>query len=144
MKNKTFFKRYNIKVLPFRWKTELHYVIVKTLIKLIYNDAEKAGGKIYAEICSAAYRQVISAHKLFTDKEGNLMWFSKENNSNCCINTVDLPYPSAPLFLVYNPDLQKAMMTSIFEYSASGRWDKPFAAHDLGTIFKDTSHHCLL
>ena len=105
----------------------------RALDELIYNDAEKAGGKKYAEICSAAYRQVISAHKLFTDKEGNLMWFSKENNSNGCINTVDLTYPSAPLFLVYNPDLQKAMMTSIFEYSASGRWDKPFAAHDLGT-----------
>ena len=101
--------------------------------QMILNDAEKAGGKKYAEICSAAYRQVISAHKLFTDKEGNLMWFSKENNSNGCINTVDLTYPSAPLFLAYNPDLQKAMMTSIFEYSASGRWDKPFAAHDLGT-----------
>ena len=105
----------------------------RALDELIYSDAEKAGGKKYAEICSAAYRQVISAHKLFTDKEGNLMWFSKENNSNGCINTVDLTYPSAPLFLVYNPDLQKAMMTSIFEYSASGRWDKPFAAHDLGT-----------
>ena len=105
----------------------------RALDELIYNDAEKAGGKKYAEICSASYRQVISAHKLFTDKEGNLMWFSKENNSNGCINTVDLTYPSAPLFLVYNPDLQKAMMTSIFEYSASGRWDKPFAAHDLGT-----------
>ncbi|WP_291595972.1 glutaminase family protein [Bacteroides sp.] len=105
----------------------------RALDGLIYDDAEKAGGKKYAEICSAAYRQVISAHKLFTDKEGNLLWFSKENNSNGCINTVDLTYPSAPLFLVYNPDLAKAMMTSIFEYSASGRWNKPFPAHDLGT-----------
>lgn len=100
---------------------------------MIMKDAEKAGGKKYAEICAVSYRQVMAAHKLFTDKEGNLMFFSKENNSNGCINTVDLTYPSAPLFLAYNPDLQKAMMTSIFEYSATGRWNKPFPAHDLGT-----------
>ena len=56
------------------------------------------------KICAASYRQVMAAHKLFTDKEGNLMFFSKENNSNGCINTVDLTYPSAPLFLAYNPD----------------------------------------
>lgn len=101
--------------------------------EMIYDDAEKVGGKKYAEICSAAYRQVISAHKLFKDKQGNLLFFSKENNSNGCINTVDLTYPSAPLFLAYNPELLKGMMTSIFEYSASGRWNKPFAAHDIGT-----------
>ena len=101
--------------------------------KKLMEEATAAGGRKYAELCALAYRQVISAHKLFTDKEGNLLFFSKENNSNGCINTVDLTYPSAPLFLVYNPDLQKAMMTSIFEYSASGRWNKPFAAHDLGT-----------
>ena len=100
---------------------------------MIMKDAEKAGGKKYAEICAASYRHVMAAHKLFTDKEGNLLFFSKENNSNGCINTVDLTYPSAPLFLVYNPDLMKGMMTSIFEYSASGRWNKPFPAHDLGT-----------
>ena len=41
----------------------------------IYDDALKAGGKQYAEICSAAYRQAISAHKLFTDKYGNLLIF---------------------------------------------------------------------
>ena len=99
----------------------------------IYDDGMAAGGKEYAEILSASYRHVMAAHKLFEDEDGNLLWFSKENNSNGCVNTVDLTYPEAPLFLVYNPELQKAMMTSIFDYSLSGRWTKPFAAHDLGT-----------
>ena len=101
--------------------------------KRIYDDGLKSGNEHYAEILSAAYRHVIAAHKLFQDDEGNLLFFSKENNSNGCVNTVDLTYPEAPLFLCYNPELQKAMMTSIFDYSLSGRWTKPFAAHDLGT-----------
>lgn len=105
----------------------------RALDKRIYDDGLQAGGKKYAEILSGSYRHVIAAHKLFKDKDGNLLFFSKENNSNGCVNTVDLTYPEAPLFLVYNPTLQKAMMTSIFEYSRSGRWTKPFAAHDLGT-----------
>lgn len=100
--------------------------------KMIYDDGLAAGGKEYAEILSGSYRHVMAAHKLFEDKDGNLLWFSKENNSNGCVNTVDLTYPEAPLFLAYNPDLQKAMMTSIFDYSKSGRWTKPFPAHDLG------------
>ncbi|MCI5450621.1 DUF4965 domain-containing protein [bacterium] len=100
--------------------------------KMIYDDGMASGGKEYAEILSGSYRHVMAAHKLFKDKDGNLLWFSKENNSNGCVNTVDLTYPEAPLFLCYNPELQKAMMTSIFDYSKSGRWTKPFAAHDLG------------
>ena len=102
----------------------------------VYDDGLAAGDVKYAEILSASYRHVIAAHKLFRDDEGNLLFFSKENNSNGCINTVDLTYPEAPLFLCYNPELQKAMMTSIFDYSLSGRWTKPFAAHDLGTYPK--------
>jgi len=108
----------------------------RALDKRIYDDGFAAGGKKYAEILSGSYRHVIAAHKLFRDDEGTLLFFSKENNSNGCVNTVDLTYPEAPLFLVYNPELQKAMMTSIFDYSLSGRWTKPFAAHDLGTYPK--------
>ena len=99
----------------------------------IYDDGLASGNAHYAELLSGSYRQVIAAHKLFEDDGGRLLFFSKENNSNGCVNTVDLTYPSAPLFLLYNPELQKAMMTSIFEYTYTGRWSKTFAAHDLGT-----------
>lgn len=99
----------------------------------LMTDAEKAGGKEYAEMCALVYRHSIAAHKLITDTEGNLLFLSKENHSNGCINTVDLTYPSSPLYLIYNTELMKAMLTPIFYYSESGRWNKPYPAHDLGT-----------
>ena len=101
--------------------------------KTIYDDGLAAGNVKYAELLAGSYRQVMAAHKLFQDDGGRLMYFSKENNSNGCVNTVDLTYPSAPLFLLYNPDLQKGMMNSIFEYQRAHGWNKDWAAHDLGT-----------
>ena len=101
--------------------------------KQIYDDGLAAGNAKYAELLSGCYRHVIAAHKIFQDNKGNLLFFSKENNSNGCVNTVDLTYPSAPLFLIYNTDLMKGMCTSILDYCQSNRWGFDFAAHDLGT-----------
>jgi hypothetical protein len=96
-------------------------------------DMRGVGGENYAWLCTLSYRQAIAAHMLVADADGNPMLFAKENFSNGDIATVDVLYPSSPLFLFFNPKLLEAQIRPVLEYAAMhDRWRFPFAPHDLG------------
>ena len=94
------------------------------------SDAEKISTE-YAKVIAISYRQAVAAHKLAWDGEEGL-FVSKECYSNGCAATVDVTYPSIPLFLIYNPDLVEYMLNPIFKFAYSDKWPYEFAPHDAG------------
>lgn len=98
----------------------------------LFLDGVRAGGKKYAEMLELAYRQAFAAHKIAVTDEGEILFVSKECFSNGCAATVDVSYPSIPLFLLYNPELVRGMMRPIYKFAASDAWKFDFAPHDAG------------
>ncbi len=98
----------------------------------LFLDCTRAGGEKYAEICELSYRQSIAAHKVAVDTDGQILFISKECFSNGCAATVDVSYPSIPLYLLYNPELVLGMMRPIVKYARTDGWIFDFAPHDCG------------
>ncbi len=95
-------------------------------------ERTNAHGPAYTKICAAAYRQAIAAHKLIADEKGEAVFISKECYSNGCAATVDVTYPSTPLFFAFNPELVRAMMRPVMRFAKMPVWDYDFAPHDAG------------
>lgn len=104
----------------------------KELDEEIYKKAMDFGGESYAYLCNMSYRQTVAAHKLICDEAGDIIFLSKENDSNGCVGTVDVSYPSVPLFLLYDTEYVKGMLRPIFRFSECDVWDEDFAPHDVG------------
>ena len=94
--------------------------------------AIEKGNENYADLLQLAYRQVMAAHKLVVDEEGNNLYISKVCFSNGCAATVDVTYPSAPMYLYYNPELLKGMMRPVLRFARTEEWTFDFAPHDVG------------
>jgi hypothetical protein len=101
--------------------------------KSVVNALVKLGGPDYAKLAILSYQQTLGATKLVRDVDGKPLLFSKEDFSNGCVDTVDVTYPSAPLFLFFNPKLLEAMLRPVMEYAEMPRWPWKFAPHDIGT-----------
>ena len=115
-------------------KSITEYAEVMEKVRLFEEDLLARARKIspeYADIVALNYRQAIAAHKL-TWHDGEIQFISKENYSNGCAATVDVTYPSIPLFLIYQPDLVEGMLNPIFKMVDLGLWDYDFAPHDAG------------
>lgn len=95
-------------------------------------EALKIAGEDYRLIVAASWRQAIGAHKLIVTPEGEMALLSKENNSNGCIGTVDVSYPSIPLFLKYCPELVNALCRPVLKFASLPVWEGDFAPHDVG------------
>ncbi len=104
----------------------------EALDEQIETRARAAGGEDYVFLCNMSYRHTISAHKMIEDEEGNLIVLSKENDSNGCIGTADVSYPSIPLYMLFDTEYVKGMIRPILDFANCDVWEFDYAPHDVG------------
>ena len=102
------------------------------LDKKVMDEAEAIGGEDYRLLTCAAWRHTFAAHKLIAIPGGEMAFLSKENDSNGCMGTVDVSYPSTPLFLKYCPELVNALCRPVLQFANMPVWTFDFAPHDVG------------
>ncbi|KAL4241900.1 Glutaminase GtaA [Abortiporus biennis] len=102
----------------------------------------------YASIVALSIRQGFAATEITVSKDAegmfnnsDVMMFLKEISSDGNINTVDVIFPSWPLFLYTNPTLGKQLLLPIFEYQATGQYPNAWSVHDIGMNYPKALGH---
>ncbi len=110
------------------------------LDRKINTDAERAGGKRYAALCSLALRQAYAGTELVSHN-GQPWAFLKEISSSGNVSTIDLIYPGMPVLLYADPAYLELLLAPIFDYVENNTYPKTFAPHDLGTHYPNADGH---
>ncbi|KAG8872279.1 hypothetical protein FRB98_009705 [Tulasnella sp. 332] len=115
--------------------------------KQVQNDSEAISSD-YADIVALSIRQAFGATELTISKDGSggwntsdVMMFMKEISSSGNVNTVDVIFPSWPVFLYTNPALGKYLLEPLLAYQATGQYPNTYAMHDLGTAYPRALGH---
>ena len=106
----------------------------------ITTDAVAANGVHYAALCALATRQAFGGVELVNT--GSTPWlFLKEISSDGNVSTIDVVYPTFPIFYYLNPTLISLLLAPILTYVESGLWPQTFCVHDLGSSYPNATGH---
>lgn len=111
-----------------------------TLDASITSAAVAANGVHYAALCAIATRQAFGGVELVNTSSAPWL-FLKEISSDGNVSTIDVVYPSFPIFYYLNPTLVSLLLAPIFHYVESGLWPQTFCVHDLGSSYPNASGH---
>jgi hypothetical protein len=106
----------------------------------ISRDSITAAGPDYLVLTSLAARQAFGATQLVGTTNKPYL-FLKEISSNGNAQTVDVIYPSSPIFLYLNPELIKLLLDPHFENQESGHYPNRWPMHDLGSHYPNATGH---
>ncbi|CCA68621.1 probable glutaminase A [Serendipita indica DSM 11827] len=102
----------------------------------------------YDGVVSLSLRQAFAAMELTVSKNSDgslnhsdILLFQKEISSSGNVNTVDVVFPTWPLFLYLNPSLSKYILLPYFQYQSTGLYPNAWAVHDMGASYPKAIGH---
>ncbi|WP_233533845.1 DUF5127 domain-containing protein [Kitasatospora sp. SolWspMP-SS2h] len=115
------------------------------LDRRIHDDAAAAvgggtTGEHYAAVCALALRQAVAGAEL-VDRNGSPWAFQKEISSSGNMSTVDVLYPTFPVYLYLSPGYLRLLLEPLLDYPEHGGWPNAFAQHDLGRSYPNADGH---
>ncbi|CZT03416.1 probable glutaminase A [Rhynchosporium agropyri] len=103
-------------------------------------DSLNTGGQDYLTITSLSARQAFGAVQLCGTPAKPYL-FLKEISSDGNTQTVDVLFPTMPIFLYLNPSLVKYMLDPLYENQEAGRFPQTYSLHDLGANYPRAIGH---